>query len=200
MKNLLLLFLLLPVFIYGQDFPQKPTNYVTTFDPLYLKNSFLTQQEEELLNAKLRAFKDSTGIPLFVYVTLSGPINTKETLSQQIFDTWGIAQNGKGNGALLAIFTSDQEFTVTGNGLEAILPDGICKEILDEEMKLHFQDKNFYKGIDAGIDKLLYYSKHQYEPPSLLENIKKNKFEIIGATALLLPFIIGFILKRKQRN
>lgn len=199
MKNLLLLLLLLPSSTYGQKFPQKPTNYVTTFDPLYLKNSFFTQQEEELLNVKLRAFKDSTGIPLFVYVTLNGPINTKETLAQQIFDTWSIALNGKGNGALLAIFTSDQEFTVAGNGLEAILPADICKEILDEEMTPHFQGKNFYKGIDAGIDKLLYYFKHQYEPPSLLENIKKNKFEIIGVTALMLPFIIGFLLKRKQR-
>lgn len=200
MKNLLLLLLLLPSPTHGQNFPQKPTNYVTTFDPLYLKNSFFSQQEEELLNSKLRAFKDSTGIPLFVYVTLNGPIKTKETLAQQIFDTWGIAQNGKGNGALLAIFTADQEFRVVANGLEAILPADICNEILDEEMRPHFQDENFYKGIDAGVDKLIYYTKNQYEPPGLLEKIKKNKFEIIGATALLLPFIIGFLLKRKQRN
>ncbi len=198
MKNLVLLLLLLSSIAYGQEFPQKPTNYVTTFDPLYLKNSFLTQQEEELLNSKLRAFEDSTGIRLFVYITLNGPIKTKEILSQRIFDTWGIGQKGKG--ALMSVFTSDQEFTIVGNGLETILPADICMEILDEEMKPHFQEKYFYKGIDAAIDKLFYYSKHQYEPSSLFESIKKNKFEIIGATALMLPFIIGFLLKRKQRN
>lgn len=203
MKYLILLLLLIPVLVNGQNFPLKPKNYVTRFDPSYSKNFALTQQEEDLLNAKLRAFEESTGIQLFVYITQYGPIKTKETLAQQIFNAWGIGQKDKNNGALIAIFTSDQEFVVVGRGLEAILNYDTCMEILDEEMSSHFQDKNFYQGIDAGIDKLVHYSKNQYEPPSLLEKIKKNRMEIIGMTALALPFIlgiIGFLLKNRRRN
>ncbi|MEO7989388.1 MAG: TPM domain-containing protein [Chryseolinea sp.] len=199
MKNLLLLLLLFPLLAYGQEFPKKPVNYVTFFDPFYLKNSVLNQEEEELLNAKLRAFEDSTGIQLFVYITLFSPVS-QEVYSRKIFDTWGIGQKGKENGALIAIFTSDPTFTLVGPGLEAVLPIDICMEILDEEMTPHFQNENFYKGIDAGIDKFIYYSKHQYEPPSLLQNIKKNSPAIIGVAAIMLPFIIGFLLKMKRRN
>lgn len=203
MKYLILLLLLIPVLVNGQNFPLKPKNYVTRFDPSYSKNFALTQQEEDLLNAKLRAFEESTGIQLFIYITLHGPIKAKETLAQQIFNAWGIGQKDKDNGALIAIFTSDQEFVVVGRGLDSILNYDTYMEILDEEMTTHFQDKNFYQGIDAGIDKLVHYSKNQYEPPSLLVKIKKNRMEIIGMTALTLPFIlgiIGFLLKNRRRN
>jgi uncharacterized membrane protein YgcG len=196
MKNLILLILLLPILTYGQDFPQKATNYLTVFDPFYLKNSILNQEEEALINAKLRVFEDSTGIKLFVYITLFSP-TSKENYSQKIFDTWNI---GRSNGVLISIFTSDPTFTMIGNGLEAVLPYDVCMEILDEAMTSHFKDKNFYKGIDAGVGKLIYYSKHPYEPPSILEKIKKNKFEIIGAMALLIPFIISLFVKMKRRN
>lgn len=205
MKNLLLPLLLLPLIIYGQNFPLKPKNYVTTFDPFFTKKIALNQQEEELLNAKLHAFQDSTGIQLLIYLTLTGPISqeSQETLGWEIFDAWGIGQKGKENGALISIFSSDRKFTMVGHGLEAILPYDVCMEILDEEMKPHFQDQNLYQGINASIDKFIYYSKHQYEPPSFIEKIKKNKMEIIGVGALTLPFIIGIIgllLKNRSRD
>lgn len=199
MKYLLSLLLLFPLLTYGQDFPKKPTNYVTSFDPFYLKNSVLNKEEEKLLNAKLRAFEDSTGIQVVVYLTLFSPAS-QQAYSQKIFEAWGIGEKGKEKGVLIAIFTSGPTFTMVGQGLETVLTYDICMEVLDEEMTPHFQDENFYRGIDAGVDKLIYYSKHPYEPPTLFEAIKKNILAIIGVSALLLPFIIGFLLKLKRSN
>ncbi len=160
----------------------------------------MNKQQEELLNAKLRAFEYSTGIQLFVYLTLNGPIKSKDVLAQQIFDTWGVGQKGKGNGALIAIFTSDQEFAIAGHGLNSLLPADIYREILDEEMTPFFNNENFYEGIDAGVDKLLYYSKHEYESPGLFDTFKEKVPVILGFAVLTLPFIIGFLIKMKRRK
>ncbi|MFO0507533.1 MAG: TPM domain-containing protein, partial [bacterium] len=90
MKYFVLALLLLPVFVNSQGFPKKPTNYVTTFDPFYTNQSYLSKKQEEALNAKLRAFEDSTSNQLFIYITSSLYAKDLEDYSREIFNTWGI--------------------------------------------------------------------------------------------------------------
>ena len=65
MKYLVIIFFFLPYFINAQEFPNKPANYVTDVA------NVLSEEEENKLNAKLRAFEDSTSNQLFVYVAAS---------------------------------------------------------------------------------------------------------------------------------
>lgn len=156
-KILFFAFLSLTVFALAQEFPAKPVNYVTD------EAGILTDDEENNLNTKLRNFEDTTSNQIFVYVasTLNGADMT--SLCQEIFTKWEIGAKGKDNGVLVGVFVDDRQFRIqTGYGLEGALPDILTKKIQDEDMKPEFKNGNYYAGIDAGIDKLMFFSGHEF--------------------------------------
>lgn len=187
MKHFTLLFLTLlfplvvnaQITLYGR-FVTEPVNYVT--DPA----GVLAQHEEDQLNAKLRNFEDSTSNQLFIYVAESLRANDLEDFSREIFNKWGIGQKDKNNGILIAIFIDDRKYRIQiGYGLEAALPSELCRQIQDEFMGPHFKQKNYYEGINAGVDKLIYYSRHEYKPPTAFEKMQ---------TPILVTFLIGLVI------
>ena len=158
MKYILLLTLLFPCFIYGQDFPAKPSNYVTD------ETNSISDEDEAKLNAKLRTYEDSTSNQIFVYVAYSLNGKNLEQYSQDIFHNWHIGQDNKNNGVLIAVFVDDHKFRIhTGYGLEGALPDVLTKRIQDNDMRPLFKLNRYYEGIDKGIDQLIYYSKHEFK-------------------------------------
>ncbi|MEJ0033276.1 MAG: TPM domain-containing protein [Bacteroidota bacterium] len=139
--------------------PQKPVNYVT--DP----EDILSLYEEAQLNDKLKAFEDSTSNQIFVYIDKHMHGSNIESESKKIFNKWGIGQKGKDNGVLIAIFVDDREHRIqVGYGLEKALPPDLCLEVLDDDMAPHFKEQQYYRGIDAGIDQLMYYTRHEFVP------------------------------------
>ncbi len=184
MKTSLLLLLLFPLFVKAQitlygRFPTKPVNYVTD------QAGVLSQNEEDRLNAKLRNFEDSTSNQLFIYIAESLRANDLEDFSREIFNKWGIGQKDKNNGILIAIFIDDRQYRIQiGYGLEAALPSSLTLRIQDENMRPHFKGKNYYAGIDAGVDQLIYYSRHTYVPPSSFEQMQ---------IPLAIIFLIGLV-------
>ena len=159
MKYLVILIFLYSNFLNAQEFPSKPTNYVTD------ETNSLTDEEESSLNLKLHAFEDSTSNQIFVYLAYSLNGNDMQSLSQDIFHAWQIGKKGKNNGILISIFVNDHKFRIhTGYGLEGALPDLLTKRIQDSDMRPLFKLNRYYDGIDKGVDQLIYYSKHEYNP------------------------------------
>lgn len=201
LRRCLIFLLVLPLFVWAQDYPVRPDNYVTD------KASVLSQEQIGQLNYKLKKFEDSTSIQLFVYLdaTLNG--RDIETLSQEIFHEWKIGQSGKNNGILITIIVEDHKFRIhTGYGMESILPDLLTKRIQDEHMRPLFKEENYYEGINAGIDQLIYYSKHEYKPEEFnqqADDIWSNTWfgYLVNVCMVLLIF---YLLKRsndkKQRT
>ncbi len=198
MRYFLLLFFVFPLLANAQkkwreDFPQKPDNYVTD------KDDFLRSGEEEQLNRKLRAFEDSTSNQLFVYIARSLNGKNLEEHSQKIFNQWGIGQKDKNNGILIAIFINDRTYRIQiGYGLEEVLPSDLTLHIQDDVMRKHFRERNYYEGIDAGVDKLIYYSKNEYTPPRPLDRLIVPAAIAYGIS--LVFFIINVLSIRKWKN
>ncbi len=164
MKYLIILLFLCPWVLKAQDFPQKPSNYITD------ETNSISKDDEAKLNAKLKAYEDSTSNQIFVYVTYSLNGKNLEQYSQDIFHNWRIGQDEKNNGVLIAVFVDDHKFRIqTGYGLEGALPDLLTKHIQDTDMRPLFKLNRYYEGIDKGVDQLIYYSKHEYNPDDLKE-------------------------------
>lgn len=202
MKCVTLLFpiIVFPLFLHGQDFPLKPSSFVTDFDPFYSGRRALKQNETELLNAKLRAFEDSTGVRLLIFLTSMRPINT-EAYAQEVFDAWRVEQTSGGKGILLCIFTAEPKFTLhVSRRLENDWPNDVCVEMLEREMMPYLIDGHFYSGINAGIDQLAHYDQYGYESPGLLEQMKEKIPATIGIAALTLPFLVGLFFRFMRRN
>lgn len=192
---LLYILLILSFVLKAERFPEKPDNYVTD------KALVLKDGEANSLNTKLRAFEDSTSNQVFVYITTSLNGENMEQLCQDMFHDWHIGQKDKNNGVLIAIFTDNHKFRIhTGYGLEGQLPDLLTKRIQDEDMRPHFKEENYYEGINAGIDKLIYFTKHTYIP----EAPKPWYFDpwtllfCWGANALFLGIYIRNVLRGKK--
>lgn len=195
-----IIFLLLPFSLsahaqteWWMDFPKKPDNYVTD------QQNILSKQETKLLNEKLRTFEDSTTNQLFIYLATRLRGKNLEDYSKEIFNTWAIGQKDKNNGILIAIFIDDRKYRIQiGYGLEKALPSELTLQIQDEHMQSHFKEKNYYAGIDAGIDQLIYYSKHEYEPPGVLQRLATP---LIGTGVVsLLFFVINLLSLKKWSN
>jgi uncharacterized protein len=159
LKRLVVLILFLPAIICSQNYPSRPANYVTD------ETGTLNSTEQEALNAQLKRFENSTSNQVFIFMTASLKGADITQLCQNIFHEWHIGQQNKNNGLLIAVFKDDHKFRIhTGYGLEGQLPDLLTKRIQDQDMRPHFKEGNYYTGIQAGVDKLIYYTKHAYVP------------------------------------
>lgn len=162
LKKLYFIVLFLPFLVGAQNYPSKPSNYVTD------ETGTLTQEQQNILSAKLKAFEDTTTNQIFVYMTASLDGNNLEQLSEEIFHNWRIGQKDKNNGVLIAIFKDDRKFRIqTGYGLEGQLPDLLTKRIQDNDMRPRFKEGDYFGGIDAGIELLAYYSYYGFTPDAV---------------------------------
>ncbi|MBK6833352.1 MAG: TPM domain-containing protein [Bacteroidetes bacterium] len=190
MKHLIWIFVFLQLASFAGNFPAKPFNYVTD------EANVIDAADEALLNKKLHAFQDSTSSQIFVYITNSLEGADMMQLSQEIFGDWDIGQKGKNNGVLIAVFVNDHKFRIhTGYGMEGILPDLLTKRIQDEDMRPSFKQNNYYEGINNGVDKLIYYSKHEYNPnESYSESDSMIGIVILYVAAIIVYFLMFLIL------
>ncbi|MFN8117141.1 MAG: TPM domain-containing protein [Bacteroidia bacterium] len=195
MKRLLLFILAFPFLLNAQDFPAKPTNYVTD------EVNILSDEQEQSLNAKLRNFEDSTSNQIFVYVASSLNGNDLSDLSQNIFHTWKIGQDGKNNGVLIAIFIDDHKFRIqTGYGLEGVLPDIVTKHIQDNDMRPLFKQNQYFEGIDKGVDQLIYYSKHEFKVDDINEEESTTGLFIFFYAFSAAFLLVTILLTRKIQD
>lgn len=171
---------------WSQNLPARP-------DPPRLVNDFagvLSESEIAALEAKLVAYDDSTSTQIAVVIlkTLDGyPI---EDYAFSLGDSWGIGRKQKNNGVLILIAFEDRDiFIATGYGMEGVMPDGLVKRIIENDIKPNFKAGQYYQGLDEATDSMFRLAAGEYtgEPR---DELKDNWpfFFVIGF------FILMFIL------
>jgi uncharacterized protein len=74
----------------------------------------------------------------------------------RVMNSWGVGQRGKDNGVTLFVFIEDRTMRIqVGQGLTSVLTDALAKQILDQDLKPHFQKKDFDGALAAGVDSIL---------------------------------------------
>lgn len=181
LKKLLFTWLLLSscVFLFAQDFPQKPNTLVTDY------TGTLTSDQRQTLENKLVAFNDSTSTQIAVVLIKSvGEYDIAE-YATKLGRNWGIGQKGKNNGILMLIAIGDRKVTIqTGYGAEGAVPDITTHEIIENDITPNFKQGNYYAGIDAGTNSLIKYMKGEYKAPA------KAKQQAVGGGGSVLILII----------
>lgn len=112
-----------------------------------LSPTFMSQLEQQLA-----AYEDSTSnqIAILIIPTLKGvPI---EDYSFKVAETWKLGQANNDNGALLLIAVEDRKMRIeVGEGLEGVLPDAVCNQIIRNEIAPRFRQNDYDGGVHAGI-------------------------------------------------
>jgi len=118
-----------------------------------------------------------------------------EDYTVRVAREWKVGQKDKNNGAVLFVFVNDHKmFLQVGYGLEGVLPDALCKRIIDEQISPRFRNGDFDGGLTAGVNSILAATKGEYKGngTTVAETHRRsyNSNNIDG----LLPIIIFFII------
>ncbi len=111
--------------------------------------------ESELGQAIVRVERQTSAETALVTVTsLEG--RTVEGYAEELFKEWGIGKKGKDNGVLILVAPGERKMRIeVGYGLEPILPDGLCGEIIREDFIPSFKNNDFPGGIRRGTLRIL---------------------------------------------
>jgi uncharacterized protein len=87
-----------------------------------------------------------------------------EDYTVRVARSWQVGQKDKNNGAVLFVFVQDHKmFLQVGYGLEGVLPDALCKRIIDEQITPRFKAGDFDGGLRAGVQSILAATKGEYK-------------------------------------
>ncbi|MDD5688101.1 MAG: TPM domain-containing protein [Elusimicrobia bacterium] len=130
---------------YGVDLP-KPTGWVADYAGV------IDDSSSQQMSAIIQELEQKTGAEIAVVTVKNLGNDSIENFSVQLFKRWGIGKKGKDNGVLLAASIDDRKVKIeVGYGLEGILPDGLCGEILDTYVIPNFKEGAYSKGLTTGV-------------------------------------------------
>jgi uncharacterized protein len=159
MRYLLILSLLLCNFF---SFSQEKSSFVKKLPvPHKAVNDFgrfLTSSERTTLEIELKSYLKRTSNALVIVTldSLTDPETKKEYTVEEAalayFNTWGVGDKEKNNGVLLMISRSPRKVRIqVGSGLDNILTNENCQEIIDNNLVPNFKEGSFYTGIKEAI-------------------------------------------------
>jgi uncharacterized protein len=149
------------------------------------------------LEKKLVLYDDSSSIQIAVVIVNSTGEYAISDAAYQILHDWKVGRKDKNNGVVLLAAIKDRRINIqTGYGMEGVLPDILCRRIIDQFIIPAFKTGNYYEGLDNATSKIVEISKGEY----------KNEQKGGGGDAtglLIFLLIIGvfiFIIIYKNRN
>lgn len=124
----------------------------------------LSAAEVDELERSLARFEDTTSnqIAVVMISTLGG--ESIEDFALRTAELNGIGQKKRDNGVLLLIAKDDRQMRIeVGYGLEGVLPDGLCGQIIRREITPHFREADYAGGIRAGVEAIMRATQNEYK-------------------------------------
>lgn len=188
--------LFLPIFIIftitlaAQDIPVRPV-------PPRLVNDYagiLSPDEASRLEQKLVSFNDSTSTQIVLVIVKSLNGYDKNDYAQRLGQKWGVGQKGSNNGVVILVkpkYPNEKgEVSIqSGYGLEGVLPDITCKQIVENEMIPKFAQGDYYGGVSAGIAVVMSITKGEFTAGQYGKRARQQK-----PYGILVPIIILMII------
>jgi uncharacterized protein len=137
-----------PAFL--QDLPAKSNTLVTDY------TNTLTEKQIKFLELKLEAFNKATTNQIAVVILESVGDNDIMLYGRKLANSWGIGQKAKNNGVLVLVAVSDRKTAImTGKGLERVLTDPICHNLIETDLIPNFKKNDYYIGLDQCTNDLI---------------------------------------------
>lgn len=192
----LLICIMLPLAAFAQV-PTKPV-------PPRLVNdlaSVFTAVEAKDLETRLVQFSEKTSNQITVVTLPSLNGYDKAQMAFSIGESWGVGGAKFNNGLVILVKPKKgnekgEAFIATGYGLEGALPDAICKRVVEYEMIPHFQNNNYYAGIDAALAVILPIAAGEHSYQEYKKGEEGSLFGPILVLFLVFIFIISLFGKK----
>lgn len=195
---LLTILLSVPIASYCSDFtfPKFEDRYINDFSNLLDSNS-----EVKLENICNEITKSTNCEIVLVTIDTISPYSTIEDYSVKLFENWGIGNKGKDNGLLILLSKEERQLRIeVGYGLEGILNDGKCGEIIREVLP-QLKTNNYNKAFIVILNNIknllnLEFASYPNNTSKVLLNTTKNKSnKSIIWTILIIVVLVLFYLE-----
>jgi uncharacterized protein len=139
--------------------PPPPTAYFN--DYAHVVSAGTAAQLNQTLEDFERQSSDQIVVAVFPKMQSDSSI---EDYTVRVARSWQAGQKGRNNGAVLFVFVQDHKmFLEVGYGLEGVLPDALCKRIIDEQITPRFKAGDFGGGLTAGVQAVIAAAKGEYK-------------------------------------
>jgi len=135
----------------------------------------LEPAEEQALEARILAYRDSTSNEIGVLIIPALDGDNLEDYSNRVFNKWGIGKGNDDNGVLLLIALQERKIRLeVGYGLESALTDLESGLIVGStsDMATEFRDKNWAAGVNVALDGIIAAIGGDYVPPMPLDDME----------------------------
>ncbi len=115
-------------------------------------DTVLSPQTVQNLEVQLKVHEDSTGnqIAILILNTLNG--EAIEEYSLRVAEQWRLGKEKNDNGVLLLVAIEDRKMRIeVGQGLEGVLTDALCSQIIRNEMAPEFRRADYDAGVLLAI-------------------------------------------------
>ena len=189
MKKILLSIVVLFASMFAlASIPQKTNRLVNDYASLF------TEEQRSYLEYNLVAFDDSTSNQILIITTPSLDGYDISNYAFEIGEKWGVGRAEHNNGLVIVIKPKNQTqgraFIATGYGLEGILPDAVCKEIVDLEMIPHFKKNDYYGGVVAALNIIMPVAAGEYS----YQEARDDTSGVIALVITLLVVVVFVVL------
>jgi len=139
--------------------PPKPPGYFQD------NANVVSQAAASRFNEQLAQFERDTSNQIVVAIFPKMQSDSSiEDYTYRVKDAWKVGQKGVNNGAVLFVFVQDHKMYIqVGYGLEGALPDAICFEIINDEIRPRFKADDYEGGLAAGIGSILKAIRGEYK-------------------------------------
>lgn len=186
----------------AQDVPKPLTPYVSDYANL------IDPETEARLTNRLTELRQELDLELAV-VTIEtrfdyGDVNSIETFATNLFNTWGIGNATRNDGALIVVARSDREMRIELGESYGPIFDDRMELVIRHHFIPYFKGDQYAQGIEAGTYEAIKRLQPTYditdpstlESPSLLTYFKRTSFwRFIQDKLPILVFlaILGFL-------
>jgi uncharacterized protein len=177
---------------WGEVIPPAPQSYFNDYAQV-VSASIASQ-----LNTKLEDFEKATAnqVVVAVYPKMESD-SSIDDYTVRVARAWKVGQKLKNNGVVLFVFIQNRQmFIQVGYGLEGALPDALCKQITEYEIKPRFRTGDYAGGLTAGINAILAATKGEYKGTGQTVGGAKRQHSQNGTNVIIIVILIAFVLLR----
>jgi uncharacterized protein len=177
---------------WGEVIPPAPPRYFNDYAQV------VPASAGSQLNAKLEDFERTTGnqVVVAVYPKMDSD-SSIDDYTVRVARAWKVGQKLKNNGVVLFVFIQNRQmFIQVGYGLEGALPDALCKQITEYEIKPRFKTGDYAGGLAAGVNAILAATKGEYKGTgATVADGKVHRSQNVS-TGIIIFAVLVFILLR----
>ena len=123
----------------------------------------LSYAEWNALGKEIKKFEDTTSTQVVVLMVASLKGASMEEFANKVFEANKIGQEKKNNGVLVVVAMEDRTVRIeVGYGLEGALPDALCSQIIEREMKPQFREGHYFAGLIGGVNAVMLATAGEY--------------------------------------